>query len=138
LPSSFFHHHLESWVLLPNPPWGHFSIRLLTTSDSVRLINSFHVMATILAPLLGVLFLGGISPSKIGLIAPPIASQYKPFQKRVSSCWVKRSPGCVVWAAPTLLRDEPFLIMEEQPFSTLTRGAESNPARVLWQEVCHD
>jgi hypothetical protein len=25
--------------------------------------------------------------------------------------------------------------MEEQPFSTLTRGAESNPARVLWREV---
>jgi hypothetical protein len=25
--------------------------------------------------------------------------------------------------------------MEEQPFSTLIRGAESNPARVLWREV---
>jgi hypothetical protein len=28
--------------------------------------------------------------------------------------------------------------MEEQPDSTLTRGAESNPARVLWREVWHD
>jgi hypothetical protein len=28
-----------------------------------------------------------------------------------------------------------YLIMEEQPSSTLTRGAESNPARVLWREV---
>jgi hypothetical protein len=25
--------------------------------------------------------------------------------------------------------------MEEQPFPTLTRGEESNPARVLWQSV---
>jgi hypothetical protein len=25
--------------------------------------------------------------------------------------------------------------MEEEPFSTLTRGAESNPARVLWRDT---
>jgi hypothetical protein len=85
----------------------------------------------------GSFFTGAYLPQK-SVLSPPIESQYKPFQKHVSSYWVERSPGCVVWAAPTLLRDEPFLIMEEQPLSTLTRGAESNPARVLWREVCHD
>jgi hypothetical protein len=33
-------------------------------------LNRIPVMAPILAPLLGFLFNGGISPSKIGLIAP--------------------------------------------------------------------
>jgi hypothetical protein len=28
--------------------------------------------------------------------------------------------------------------MEEQSFSTLNRGAESNPARVLWRGAWHD
>jgi hypothetical protein len=56
----------------------------------------------------------------------------------VSSYQDKRSKNFLVWAAPTALRDGPYLIMEEQHFSTLTRGAESNPARVLWREVCHD
>jgi hypothetical protein len=37
---------------------------------SMKRVNSFHVMAPILAPLLGVLFFRGISPSKIGLITP--------------------------------------------------------------------
>jgi hypothetical protein len=35
-------------------------------------LNSFHVMAPILAPLLGVIFYGGISSSKIGLRAPSL------------------------------------------------------------------
>jgi hypothetical protein len=95
-------------------------------------------MAPILAPLLGFLFFtGAYLPQKL-VLSPPIESQYKSFQKHVSSYQVKRSPGCFVWAAPTSLRDGPYLIMEEQHFSMLTRGAESNPARVLWREVCHD
>jgi hypothetical protein len=36
------------------------------------------------------------------------------------------------------LRGGPYLKIEEQPFSTLTRGADSNPARVLLREVWHD
>jgi hypothetical protein len=91
-------------------------------------------MAPILAPLLGFLFTGVYLPQKL-VLSLPIESQYKPFQKHVSSYQVKRSPGCVVWAAPTALRGGPYLIMEEQPFSTLARGAESNPARVLWRGV---
>jgi hypothetical protein len=33
-----------------------------------------------------------------------------------------------------VIRGGPYLIMEELPFSTLTRGADSNPARVLSRE----
>jgi hypothetical protein len=43
-----------------------------------------------------------------------------------------------VWVAPTQLRGDPIFYNEEQPFSKLTRGAESNPARVLPQEVWHN
>jgi hypothetical protein len=86
-------------------------------------------MVPILAPLLGVLT-GAYFPQKSDL-EPPIERQYKPFQNHMSSYQVKRSPGCVVCAASTALRGGPYLSMEEQPFSTLTRGADSNPARVL-------
>jgi hypothetical protein len=51
---------------------------------------------------------------------------------------LKRSPRSFVWAAPPLLRGGPYLKIEEQPFSTLINGAESNPARVLLREVWHD
>jgi hypothetical protein len=91
-------------------------------------------MAPILAPLFGVHFLRGCFSLKNRSYRPPIGSQYKPFQKHVSSYQVKRSPGCFVWAAPTSLRDGPYLVMEEELSSTLTRGAGSNPARVLWRE----
>jgi hypothetical protein len=49
-----------------------------------------------------VLFTGVYLPQK-SVLLPPIESQNKPFQKHVSSYQVKRSPGCFVWAAPTLL-----------------------------------
>jgi hypothetical protein len=35
-------------------------------------------------------------------------------------------------------RGGPSFLIEEQAFSTLNRGAESNPARILWREACHD
>jgi hypothetical protein len=94
-------------------------------------------MAPILAPLFGVHFYGGVSPSKLDLL-PRLESERNSVQKHVPSYYVKRSPGCVVWAAPTALRGGPSLIMEEQPFSTLIRGADSNPARVLTREMWHD
>jgi hypothetical protein len=93
-------------------------------------------MAPILAPLLGVLFTGAYLPQKSDL-EPPIERQYKPFQKHVSSYQVKRCLGCFIWAAPTALRGRPYLIMEELSFSMLTRGADSNPARVLSREAWH-
>jgi hypothetical protein len=85
----------------------------------------------------GSCFYGAYLTQKL-VLSPPTESQYKPFQKHVSSYQVKRYPGCFVWAAPTSLRGAPYLIGEGEPFSTLARGAESNPARVLWREVCHD
>jgi hypothetical protein len=56
----------------PSALSGYSPGRLSDNSDfsSVCPFNSFHVTAPILAPLLGVLFYGGISHSKIGLIAP--------------------------------------------------------------------
>jgi hypothetical protein len=78
----------------------------------------------------------GVSPSKIRLI-PPIERQYKPFQKHVPSYYVKISERYYVWAEPTVLRGGPYLKIEEQPFSTLTRGADSNPARVIAREEVH-
>jgi hypothetical protein len=49
----------------------------------------------------GTFFKRGVSPSKVDLKSP-IEGQYKPFQKHVPSYQVKLSPGCFVWAAPTL------------------------------------
>jgi hypothetical protein len=84
----------------------------------------------------GPFFTGAYLPQKTDL-APPLESQCKPFQNHVSSYQVKISEGCFAWAVPTALRGGPYLIMEEQPFSTLTRGADSNPARALSREVWH-
>jgi hypothetical protein len=72
-------------------------------------------MAPILVPLLGFLFYGGISPSKIGLIASSLERECNTVQKHVSFYIVKRSPGCFVWATPTMLEAHRYLIMEGQP-----------------------
>jgi hypothetical protein len=46
----------------------------IQTSRGPESINSFHAMAVILRPTFGVLFFGGISPSKIRQIAPLLAT----------------------------------------------------------------
>jgi hypothetical protein len=79
----------------------------------------------------------GVSPSKICPVPPIERQEYKPFQKHVPSYYVKISKRYYVWAEPTVLRGGPYLKIEEQPFSTLTRGADSNPARVIAQEEVH-
>jgi hypothetical protein len=66
------------------------------------LVNSFQAIVPYMGQKKGVLFTGVYLPQK-SVLEPPIERQYKPFQKHVSSYQVKRSPGCVVWAAPTLL-----------------------------------
>jgi hypothetical protein len=105
--------------------------------DSAPLLTGFLLWRQYWRHFWGSFFTGAYLPQK-SVLSPPLESQYKPFQKHVSSYLVERSPGCVVWAAPTALRDGPYLIMEEQHFSTLIRGAELNPARVLSREVCHN
>jgi hypothetical protein len=71
-------------------------------------------------------------------LASPLEGEYKPFQKHMPTYQVEISESCFVWVAPTLLRGGPYLKIEEQPFSTFTRGADSNLARVLAREVWHD
>jgi hypothetical protein len=48
----------------------------------------------------------------------------------VPSYEVKISESCFVWTHITAACARPYFKIEEQAFSTLTRGAESNPARV--------
>jgi hypothetical protein len=50
----------------------------------------------------GPFFTGVYLPQK-SILLPPIETQYVSVQKHVSSYKVKRSPGCFIWAAPTLL-----------------------------------
>jgi hypothetical protein len=65
-------------------------------------VNSFHAMAVILRPTFGVLFFGGISPSKIGHIAPLSATIQALSKTRVFLLSKKRSEDCFVSAAPPL------------------------------------
>jgi hypothetical protein len=55
-----------------------------------------------MGPEKGSFFTGVYLPQKLVLL-PPIETQYVSVQKHVSSYQVKRSPGCFVWAAPTML-----------------------------------
>jgi hypothetical protein len=59
-------------------------------------------MAPIPAPILGVHFLGGIFPSKMGRFAPFLAT-IQAISKKCVFLPNKRSEGCFVWAAPSLV-----------------------------------
>jgi hypothetical protein len=85
----------------------------------------------------GSFFMGAYLHQKLDL-APPLERERYSVQKHVLSYQVKISEGCFAWDAPTLLRGGPGIIKERYSFSTLTRGGESNPARVLSREVWHD
>jgi hypothetical protein len=50
----------------------------------------------------GYIFFGGISPSKIGHIAPFLAT-IQTLSKTCGLLFNKRSEGCFVWAAPSLV-----------------------------------
>jgi hypothetical protein len=89
-------------------------------------------MAPILAPLLGVLFLRGHISLKNWTYCPVLRVSATPFKSTCLLTMLEEVPE------RTVLRVGPYLIMEEQPVSTLTRGAESNPARVLWREAWQD
>jgi riboflavin transporter FmnP len=67
-------------------------------------------MAPILAPILGVYFFGGISPSKIGHIAPFLATIQR-LSKTRAFFLENRSEGCFVWAAPSLSLACTYLII---------------------------
>jgi hypothetical protein len=72
--------------------------------------NRIPVMAPILAPILGVYFFRGISPSKIGHIAPFLATIQR-LSKTRAFLLEKRSEGCFVWAAPSLSLTPTYLFI---------------------------
>jgi hypothetical protein len=72
------------------------------------------------------------------VLSPPIESQYKPFQKHVSSYQVEISPDRFVWAAPTLLRGGPYFKIEENSLRGANNVVDSNPARVKAREEVQD
>jgi hypothetical protein len=87
-------------------------------------------MAPILAQILGVHFFGGISPSKIEHIAPFLAT----IQRLSKTCGFlskKRSEGCFVWAAPSLLLAQTYFIIALNMWFV---SWESNLARVKASE----
>jgi hypothetical protein len=74
-------------------------------------INRIPVMAPILAPLLGVHFFpGGIFPSKMGPFAPFLATIQR-LSKTRAFLLEKRSEGCFVLAAPSLLLARTYFII---------------------------
>jgi hypothetical protein len=66
----------------PEKLLNHYSLSKLN-KECNRNLNSFHVTAPTLAPLLGVLFFGGISPTKIGLSAPSLERAQLRFKAHV-------------------------------------------------------
>jgi hypothetical protein len=59
-----------------------------------------------------------------------VETQYISVQRHVSSYYVKRSPGCFVWAAPTLLTAGPLHNMALNSLRGANAVEDSNPARV--------
>jgi hypothetical protein len=60
----------------------------------------------------GYIFFGGISPSKIGHIAPFLATIQR-LSKTRAFLSEKRSEGCFVWAAPSLSLTRTYLIIAQ-------------------------
>jgi hypothetical protein len=91
-------------------------------------------MAVYIRPLFGgIFFTGAFLPQK-SVLSPRIESQYKPFQRHVSSYQVKRSPDWFVWAAPTLLRGTLDLFNEDNSLRGENTVVDSNTVRVLSRE----
>jgi hypothetical protein len=86
--------------------------------DDEYTLNRIPVMAPISAPILGVSFFGGVSPSKMGRFAPFLAT-IQAISKICVFLSNKRSEGCFVWATPP----------HYCPFQ-LSFSWGSNPARV--------
>jgi hypothetical protein len=71
-------------------------------------------------------------------LAAPLWSDRNSVQGHVSSYYVKINEVWFVWAVPSLVQARTYSMIEEQPVSTIPRGADSNPARVKAQEAWHD
>jgi hypothetical protein len=82
-------------------------------------------MAPILAPILGSFF-RGVTPSKIGHIAPFLATIQR-LSKICGFLFNKRSEGCFVWARPLLLLAPTYFIIALNMWFV---SWESTPARV--------
>jgi hypothetical protein len=97
-------------------------------------INRIPVMAPILAPLFGVHFLLGCFSLKNWTYCPVLRVRATPFK---STCLLTRlKEANIDLSRITDIGMSPYYLhMEELAFSTLTRGAESNPAHVLSPEV---
>jgi hypothetical protein len=76
--------------------------------------------------LLGSLFKRGVSPSKMGHIAPFLAT-IQHLSKTRAFLLEKRSEGCFVWAAPSLSLARTYLIIALKMWYV---SWELNPARV--------
>jgi hypothetical protein len=100
------------------------SSEISSTVRSNYFFKSFQAKVPYMGPEKGSFFMGVYLPQK-SVLSPPIDSQYKPFQKHVSSYQVKRSPGCFVWAAPTLLNGA---IIKKSALNLL-RGANASEYR---------
>jgi hypothetical protein len=72
-------------------------------------------------------------PQKLDL-APPLERERNSVQKHVLSYQVEISPGCFVWATPTALRGEPYLINDNNSLNVPKRCRDSNPACVKARE----
>jgi hypothetical protein len=78
------------------------SVGAAHTTHPGLLLTAFKLCSHIWEQKKGSFFTGVFLPKK-SVLLPPIKTQYKPFQKHVSSYQVKSTPVWFVWAAPTLL-----------------------------------
>jgi hypothetical protein len=85
-------------------------------------------MAVILRPTFGGIFFRGISPSKIGHIAPFLAMIQRLSKARVFLLRVKISEGCFVSDAPPAI-SQLYLIIETNSWKI--RGYRENRCKVL-------
>jgi hypothetical protein len=89
-------------------------------------------MAPISAPILGDIFLGGVSPSKMGRFAPILAT-IQAISKRCVFLFNKGSEGCFVWAAPPLVLAPTIFIIAH--FSWVSVGDRLRLVLKLAKEV---
>jgi hypothetical protein len=81
----------------------------LYTTKYFKYLTGFRLWRQYWRQLLGSLFKRGVSPSKMGHIAPFLATIQR-LSKTRAFLPQKRSEGCFVWAAPSLSLARPYLL----------------------------
>jgi hypothetical protein len=103
-----------------------WDILVVAKCENLNYLTGFRLWRQYWRHFWGYIFFGGIFPSKMGRFAPFLATIQR-LSKTCAFLSKKRSEGCFVWAAPSLLLAPTYFIIALNMWFV---SWESTPARV--------